>query len=336
MKASPTRRAPAAPKDAGNSSSAKPLSSTRQRHILEEALAIEQDEAAGAGALGFMASVLVQVTLPHVDPCVWTDSGIAEPGSVFFTRESGKVRLQIRGMPQYGLPFGSIPRLLLAWMCTEAIRTDSQVLSLGTSAAEFARKLNLGTGGRDLGRLKRQCIALARTVISLDGISRADGAFEFEDIKIASRGLMFWNDKTPHQSTLWQSSIELTGEFFRAVKERPVPFRMRAYHALSKSPLAMDIYTWLPYRMFILSRSGRSRVDIPWEGLQGQFGTTSAKSEEALRRFKSNFIARMKEALVFYPEATPYIATDPRYLTLRPAPLHVNPRRIAQLAPQSS
>ena len=41
------------------------------------------------------------------------------------------------------LPFGNIPRLLLAWVSTEAVRTQSRMLVLGSSLSEFMRKLGL-------------------------------------------------------------------------------------------------------------------------------------------------------------------------------------------------
>ena len=41
------------------------------------------------------------------------------------------------------LPFGNLPRLLLAWVCTEAVRTQSRELVLGRSLSEFMRKLDV-------------------------------------------------------------------------------------------------------------------------------------------------------------------------------------------------
>ena len=35
------------------------------------------------------------------------------------------------------LPFGNLPRLILAWVSTEAVRTQSRVLVLGKSLSEF-------------------------------------------------------------------------------------------------------------------------------------------------------------------------------------------------------
>lgn len=214
----------------------------RQPMLIEESLQIEQQEARAAGALGFLARTLAQVTLPHSDP-----------HTLYYKRTSGRLTLAVRGHETYGVPYGSLPRVVLAWICSEAVRTKCPVLELGHSAAEFSRKLDLHYNGRDLARLKKQCLALARALISIDGLDAQSGAFE--DIKIASSGFVFWNDTNLEQPCLWKSSLTLTDEFFRAATNHPVPIDLRVYHALSQSPLSMDIYTWLVYRMFVLRMS---------------------------------------------------------------------------------
>ena len=48
------------------------------------------------------------------------------------------------------LPYGTLPRLLLAWVCTEAVRTGRRELVLGRSLAEFMRQIGItnDSGGR--------------------------------------------------------------------------------------------------------------------------------------------------------------------------------------------
>ena len=38
------------------------------------------------------------------------------------------------------LPFGNLPRLLMAWLSTEAVRTQSRELGLGRSLSEGPRR----------------------------------------------------------------------------------------------------------------------------------------------------------------------------------------------------
>src|SRR5690349_17189436 len=105
----------------------------------------------GAGHLG---------TLPHSDP------GKVEAWS----RTNGNLTLTIRPgwdykrRRSYGYPYGIIPRLLLFWITTEAVRTGNRRLYLGNSLAAFMRELGLNpaTGGgprSDAQRLRDQMIA---------------------------------------------------------------------------------------------------------------------------------------------------------------------------------
>lgn len=280
--------------------------------LIDESLRIEQEEARKVGALGYMARTLAQVTLPH------RDQGTA----LYFERSNGKVTLAVRGHKTYGLPFGTLPRLILAWISTEAVRTQSPILELGRSAAEFARKLSLHYNGRDLDRLKRQCLALARSVISIDSVGK-QGGLAFDDIKIAARGFVFWTDNSLERPTTWESTLTLTDDFYAATTSSPVPMDLRVYHALKKSPLAMDIYTWLTYRIFLLSCSGHARALIPWTGLKLQFGGNYAHSEQGLRDFKKAFNRRLKEVLLFYPAADGHVVDAGEHLQLTPCRLHI-------------
>jgi len=132
--------------------------------------------------------------------------------------------------------------------------------------------------GRDLARLKKQSLALARAVISIDGHDLATNALAYEDIKITKSGFVFWNDKNPEQRGLWESTLILTDDFYNSVTTRPVPIDLRVLHALSKSPFAMDIYIWLVYRMFVLRVSGHSQALIPWIGLRSSSAAVMQKT----------------------------------------------------------
>lgn len=292
---------------------------SRSSRLIEEALQVEQEEAREAGALGYLARTLAQVTLPHTNP-----------KTLYYERTAGKLSLAVRGHKAYGVPFGTVPRIVLAWICTEAVRTKSPELLMGRSAAEFARKLEMHYNGRDLARLKKQCLALARSLISIDGMDGDSHAFE--DIKIASRGFVFWSDRNPEQPSLWESTLVLTQEFFEAVTVRPVPIDLRVYHALSKSPLAMDLYTWLSYRMFVLRVSGRPEALIPWAGLKVQFGNGYADNEKGLENFRGKFRARLREVLLFYPEARDHIEDMGEHLRLTPCRLHIRHNNGARLS----
>lgn len=132
----------------------------RVRHLIDEAVELEIEQARSAGATGYIAHFLAQATLPHTDP-----------KTNHFKRGTGKLSLSIVANPDYGVPYGGLPRLLLAWMCTEAVRTGSPDLSLGRSQAEFLQKLDLHNDGRYIARVRDQSLRLVHSMIKPVGFS---------------------------------------------------------------------------------------------------------------------------------------------------------------------
>lgn len=288
----------------------------RQCRLIDEGLALELEEAKSAGATAYVAHFLAQATLPHTDP-----------KTNYFKRGTPKLSLSITANPEHGVPYGMMPRILLAWMCTEAVRTKSAVLSLGKNQKQFLDKLSFFNDGRYISRLHDQTLRLVRSLISVSGV-HAD-ALGIENILIARRAFIFWDTSRPNEPNLWDSTLTLSTDFFDSLTAAPVPIRMEAMHALRKSPLAMDIYTWLVYRMFTLNvamyRGGKRVTHVPWSGLMAQLGASYPDTQQGMYDFKKAFRKRLKEALVFYPEASDHIreAPDHRHLILTPARLHI-------------
>jgi hypothetical protein len=59
--------------------------------------------------------------------------------------------------------------------------------------------------------------------------------------------------------------IVLSNEFYKEIMDHPIPTDLEAARALSSSPAALDLYTWLTYRCF----SAKSEERVP---LFGEFG----------------------------------------------------------------
>ena len=73
--------------------------------------------------LGFMARLLVLCSLPRTNP----------GNRHQYKRVNGPFKLVMVAGADNKLPFGNLPRLILAWVCSEAVRTRSRVLILGDS-----------------------------------------------------------------------------------------------------------------------------------------------------------------------------------------------------------
>ena len=79
--------------------------------------------------LGFMARLLALCSLPRTDP----------KQRLQYVRRNGPYSLQMTATGSAKLPYGNIPRLLLAWVCSEAVRTQSRELVLGASLSRKVR-----------------------------------------------------------------------------------------------------------------------------------------------------------------------------------------------------
>ena len=264
------------------------LSPSMQR-ILDAAVEIQMEP--NATEMAFMARALVQATLPHSDP-----------GEVpIWGRTNGRLTLTIKpdwvldpktNKPRsVGVPYGTIPRLLLFWITTEAVKTKSRRLELGDSLSAFMRELGLTpTGGRwgSIPRLREQMTRLFRAKISFDINQEANGekGQAWMDMQVAPKGELWWSHHQPDQPSLWKSWIELGDSFFEAICAAPVPVDMRALRALKNSPMALDLYAWMNYRTFTLERGGKEQF-IPWRGLVQQLGADYADLDNFRKKAKA-------------------------------------------------
>jgi hypothetical protein len=274
--------------------------------LINKALAIEDELALDADALGFMARAMVQATLPH-----------SKVAGNEFTRRNGNYSLTILSPSTIGLPYGSVPRLLLAWVTTEAVKTKSRELELGDSLSGFMRELDLvPTGGRwgSITRLKEQTKRLFAS--SITAIYEQGQGTQIINQAVADRAVFWWHPKDPDQAALWKSTITLTDNFYREIIDRPVPIDMRAIKALKKSPMALDIYTWLTYRVSYLKRP----TAISWASLAMQFGSSYSRQ----RDFKTAFMSELKKVVTVYGGVQ--VEALPAGLMVKPSLTHI-PRK---------
>jgi hypothetical protein len=307
----------------------------RERPFYCEIPAGPLGEAHEFSAVGFTARLLVLATLPHKNPGEATVFG-RENGDLSLLIQAGSY---LRGgqVKSLGLPYGSLPRVLLCWMTREALLKKSRVLLLGPSLSAFMAELGLvPTGGRwgSIPRLREQMQRLFGA--SLSYIEKGKRGFLQESVRVAQRSRLFWNDydnvrdlsnyteaashfflpQEAEKAGRWRSFVTLGEEFFQEITRRPVPLDLRVVKLLSRSPLSLDIYCWLTYRVSYLDRL----VKIPWQKLELQFGADYGRTID----FKINFAKRLKDVLELYPNVQ--VEVSERGLHLSPSRPHVLPR----------
>ncbi len=294
-----------------------PLLTPRQEQFMLRAVPIDDHDPLQHG-LGFQARLWAQVSLPY-----------RNPGSVpFWERANGALTLSMQpallkdktGKTVVGYPFGVIPRLLLTWMATEAVRTKDRQLFLGPSLSSFLKRLGLARqGGKrgDLTRLRDQVQRLAGSRLTVLDERDLDGRrhSKMESVQVAT-GWELWLSPNDEQQTLWPSSVTLSTEFYQSILAAPIPINLdhlAALRALRGSGLSIDIYTWLAWRMFNLKAS----TLITWQRLAQQFGTDYTRT----RDFKAQFLKQLRPVTIVYPEAKITIADNGLLLSPSPTPV---------------
>lgn len=235
--------------------------------------------------IGYMTRIFIQTNLPYK----------AVEGNVY-RRTNGKWTLTVIDPYGFGLPYGVYPRLLINWAITESVTTKNKKIILGKSLASFLREIDIKKGGTVYKRLQDQ---IQRTFGCIYAFSFDDQEIKFSDrhtIPIATRQRYWWDQLDDLNETDKEPSfIILSDAFFAEVTDHSVPLSMGALKELKNSPMALDVYAWLTYRLAFL----RKPVFISWEQLQNQFGP----SYDHNRKFKQKFIEVLKKVKKVYSVA---------------------------------
>ena len=242
--------------------------------------------------MGFMARMMALCSLPRTNP----------GNRHQYKRTNGPFKLIMVAGADNKLPYGNLPRLLLAWVCTEAVRTQNRELVLGRSLSEFMRKLGIrsDSGGSrgELTRLRTQMKRLFGCTVSL--IYEEEQAEARVSSLVADRTLLWWDPKRPHDPMLWESKIRLGEDFFKEIIRRPVPLDMNTLKALKRSSLGLDLYLWSAYRTFALT----CPLQLSWRKMYGQFGVDPAKTSDkrTVDAFRTKCLRELKKIKMAWPD----------------------------------
>ena len=267
--------------------------------------------------LGFMGRTMALCSLPRSNP----------GNRLQYKRVNGPFTLIMYSSGETKLPFGNFPRLILAWVSTEAVRTQNRVLILGSSLAKFMRELGVYSsgGGNVHTKLRNQMKRLFGCTVQLT-YKEENGEATVNTV-IADRTEFWWNERKPDQSSLWDSKIELSEKFFNEIIRHPVPLDMNTLKALKRSSLGLDLYLWLVYRTFPL----RAPQQITWKQVYRQFGSDPAKASDnvTVQNFRREVLRELKKIKLAWSGLN--YTTAPGLLILYPSTPAIAPLNQGQL-----
>lgn len=268
--------------------------------------------------IAYQHSVLCQCALPLRDP----GNDVRE-----WEREQGRIQLLLRAgsavhpetgkLVKVGLPFGPKPRLILAFLNTQAIVTDSHRVEVEDSLTSFTNRIGFTKDGRTIRTVKEQLARLSASDFTFgtakDGRSWTTGG------RIVG-GFELWFPKNEAQRVLWPTVVELSLDYFQSLREHAVPLNLEALGALKESALALDIYTWLAQRLWRVHP--KEAAFITWAALKDQFGPDYGRMDH----FKPKFRLALRDVHTVYPDAR--FELDGRGITLRHSQPPIRRRRL--------
>ena len=156
----------------------------------------------------------------------------------------------------------------------------------------------------DITRLHDQMERLFQCSVQL--AHRTDAGLHVIADHVASSMNLWWNPKRPDEPMLWGvSTIELGEKFFNEILACPVPLDMNVLKAMKRSPLGLDLYLWLTYRLFGLAEP----FSLTWRQLYRQFGVNPAKADkrtiDAFRTDVLRELGKLKDAWPGFDYSTP-------------------------------
>src|SRR3954453_14499840 len=272
----------------------------RERQVVEAAYQVLSDD---AEKIGFTYSGFALTSLPHKpqESSTWRREG----HNLTLVLQAGVDRNE----KSLGLPYGSYARFILLFLQSEAIRTRSREIELGRSMRVWlGSKMGLSIGGMTYKKVSEQARRISGCTLTFfadraGAQVKSRGGFVKTEITMSSR----IDDE--QQTQLWQDRVLLDDDFYRALREHPVPVSESALRAIGPRSMVIDVYIWLAYRLHSLARD----VEVSWPALYAQFGTGFSR----IRRFRAHFVDCLALALAVYPEAR--ISVSDLCVTLHPS-----------------
>ena len=223
-----------------------------------------------------------------------------------------------------GVPYGSLPRLILIHVMTEAVRNKSRQILLGTNFTDWMRRMGYRTmsygprGSATLIRQQLDRLLACEWMIRWDGEDAKGGKeFGIKEIKLTNE-----YTGTDGRSGAFMRELVLTEGFFEHLRRHAVPLNEHAIRQLRDSPTALDLYTWLAYRLPRISH--KRTTQLSWQQLAMHFGNDGHN----IRKFRQTVRdAWERHVSAVYPEARAEF--DSSIIRLHPSPAPLQQTRVA-------
>jgi hypothetical protein len=214
------------------------------------------------------------------------------------------------------LPYGVMPRLILMYLNTYAIKHRTMEIPVQDSARAFIRALGLSDAGGKrgtYGRFRQQVnhLAACRMQLGYRSGSRVSTTAAQSPIEQFDAWLETSDDR---QRVIWPGVMHLSRRYYESLLNASVPLDPVAIGALRQSSLDLDLYTWLAHRLHRVPTRGQL---IRWQSLRSQFGGDYHDP----KNFKKAFKASLGRVALVYPRAAFEVRKGALLLKRSPPPM---------------
>ncbi len=268
----------------------------RDEKIYNSFLKVQDEEPENA----FLHSALCAMSLPARRPKDDTQPIIREDGKYALAINPKPVLQILDGksvMRSLGVPFGSYPRIVLIYMLSEAVKRRSRDVYLGKNFTEWMRRLGYHTvsygprGSANLLKEQVDRLLACEWQIRWDEDRNGESAFAVKEVKLSNE-----YSGSLNKDGEFAREISLSDVFFRHLVDHAVPLNEVAIRELKNQPTALDLYTYLAYRLPRVSTT-RGQI-ISWDQLAKHLGNSCDG-----RRFRQTIRETFNVVSAVYPNA---------------------------------
>ncbi len=220
----------------------------------------------------YLPQYFINMTLPH-----------RKVSGITFKRHNGSQTLKLQADDEIGLPYGVYARLVLIYITSERVFTKEREFKLGASWSKFLSDMQIHKNGKKVQAVKEQLKRLCAT------------NYRIFDSRMVTK---FRKDESFSQMLVaekWMRSsdgveVTLSPGFFMMTHDSVVPLESDIVRNLRRSPLTLDLYAWLSYRLFRL----KEETTISWQSLERQFGANYGRLVDFRKKFRNSLVTVLK------------------------------------------
>jgi len=208
-------------------------------------------------------------------------------------RRNGNFMVEIHGHAKFGVPFGQDELLLIA-IIDHALKGESPKIEIG-SIYRILKDLGMDVGGRKYKLIQQALLRIFGSNLTYWFQNEHGGAAK-KSSYFSIIHLEFLKDKYDYNSKKGDFVV-LSDDFWRELKEHPIPYDLEVLRRLKNFLGAMKLYLWAAPRAYRIAVVP-GIIYVPITELANELGSEAIKNPRAFKQNLKNWIAKLDDILL--------------------------------------